>query len=48
MIEFNKDKNIKPKVYHLVWTIKDENKQLIIIITYGEYTFSLNDNIKKA
>lgn len=28
--------------------VKDENKQLIIVITYDEYIFSANNNIRKA
>lgn len=48
MIEFDKNSTMKLKAYLLDYAIDGENKQLIIIITYDECTFSANDDVKKA
>lgn len=48
MIEFDKNSTMKLKAYPLDYAVDGENKQLIIIITYDECTFSANDDVKKA
>lgn len=45
MVKFNKDSTMKPKTYPPYCTVKGENKQSIIVITYNVYTFSVNDGI---
>lgn len=45
MVEFDKDSTIKPKIYLSDYTVKGENQQLIIVITYVECIFSQIDSI---
>lgn len=39
---------MKPKVYPPNCTVKDKNKQPIIIITYNECNFVRNDFVRKG
>lgn len=45
LIEFNKDEIIKDKKYLSNYTINNANWRLIIIITYDENIFSINNYI---
>ena len=48
IVEFDEDGAIKPKVYLLDCVIGGNDRQLIIVITHNECTFSANDGIQKA
>lgn len=48
MVEFYDDSIIKPKVYPFDYTMGGENYQSIIVITYDECTFSINNGVWKA
>lgn len=48
LVEFDKNGKIKDKIYLLCYIIGVEDRQLVIIIIYDEYSFSINDNIWKA
>lgn len=48
MVEFNKNSNIKPKIYPPNCTVESENQWLIIVITHNECTFSTNDSVQKG
>lgn len=48
LVEFNKDSNIRTKIYPSNYTFEFEDFWLIIIITYDEYIFFANDKIQKV
>lgn len=48
MVEFKKDFKMKPKIYPSNCVIKGNNWQVIIVITYDKYTFSINNSIRKV
>ena len=48
MVQFFEDGIIKPKVYPSNYVIKGENCQPIIVITYDECTFFINNSVQKA
>lgn len=45
MVEFEKDKTMKTKMYLDNYAVKDLNQQLVIVITNDKYTFSANNGI---
>lgn len=47
LMEFNKNDEMKLKVYLLGYTIKDNKRQPIILITCDKCSFSTNDKIQK-
>lgn len=45
MVEFEKDKTMKTKMYLDNYAVKGLNQQLVIVITHDKYTFSANNGI---
>lgn len=48
LVEFNEDKIMKNKEYWLDCAIKSINRRPVIVITYDESIFSINNDIQKA
>lgn len=48
MVEYEEYDKMKLKIYQSNCIIERSNQQLISMITYDEYTFSENDNIRRA
>lgn len=48
MVDFFEDNVMKPKVYSFNYKVKNENSWLIIVITYDEYIFFVNNKVWKA
>lgn len=43
LVEFRDDDSMEEKVYPLDYAVNGPNKRPVILITYGERTFSAND-----
>lgn len=48
MVEFEKDRTMKEKIYPLDCTVGSEKRRLIIVITHDKCTFSANNRIRRA
>lgn len=48
MVEFDKNGNMKLKIYPPDYAVEGENKWLIIMITHDEFTFFVNNGVKKT
>lgn len=48
IIEFEEKNTMKPKIYPSNYVVKNNDWQLIIVITHNEYIFSANNKILRA
>lgn len=48
IVKFYEDNKMKPKIYLCNYVVGGNDKQLIIIITYDKYIFSIYNNIQRA
>lgn len=48
LVEFNENSKIKDKIYLSNCAVDNKHCRSVIIMTYNEYTFSVNDSICKT
>lgn len=48
MVEFYENSVMKPKTYPPDYAVGENNRRPVIVITYDEYTFSVNDGVFRA